>query len=515
MPTEFDRAVLTIPVHLTGKGRQELREAASTAGIRVDQFVHEPFAALYGHLRPRPDFREQLATLRDQVVIVFDWGGGTLDLTLCRFEGGAIVQIQNLGNDRVGGDRFDEKLREFVKQKHAEAHGLTSLPSESGGSRARLLAECELAKIELSARTSTTIIVNNCLRVDGPARNLEVKITRDELVSLTQDLVQDAISTAGTLLSSAQQEDAAVAFCLATGGMVRMPYVQEQLQQRFGLRRVRLAERSDQIIAQGAAWIAHDRLRLCLAKPFEVLDADDTYLPIIRAGQILPFEGQTEQVSIGLYCVDPRDGIAKLQFACPKHPSRLQRSDPRRIYTTLMLQVDPQARPLAERLDVKLEIDDNLVVNVSAESTMRQDQVEAVIHDLEFGLRLDGRGELTPDGRANGARSTHATYARQSIHARPVTDPSAIALRSNVTQHDTRTGLIPGEMIQWDVRLPIADRQHQEHVYYIPCGNCHRRLFEIQRDGCTEPRCPESVRKTSMVGPRPSSRGAGPTTAVS
>ena len=60
------------------------------AGIHVEQFVHEPLAALYGHLRPKPDFHQQLATLRDQVVLVFDWGGGTLDLTLCRFETGAL-----------------------------------------------------------------------------------------------------------------------------------------------------------------------------------------------------------------------------------------------------------------------------------------------------------------------------------------------------------------------------------------------------------------------------------------
>ena len=487
---EFDRAVLTIPVHLTGQGRQELREAAGGAGIRVDQFVHEPLAALYGHLRPLPDFRRELAALRDQEVLVFDWGGGTLDLTLCRFQRGTVVQIQNLGNDLVGGDRFDERLVNFVKERHARAHGLASWPGESAGAQARLLEECEIAKIDLSTRTAHTVFVRNYLRVDGPARDLHVVITRDDLVTLTCDLVQDGTATVDRLLTSAGQKDAAIAFCLVTGGMVRMPYIREQLQQRFGLSRVRFAEHGDRIIAQGAAWIAHDRHRLCLAKPFEILDADNTYVPIIHAGQALPVEGHTKQVPVNFYCVDPRDGVAKLQFARPKQPSRVQPPDPRQVYTTLMLRVDPRARPLVERLAVIITIDENLVVYVSAESTVRLDKVDAAIHDLEFGLRLDGSS--APMGGGDTDEGSGADSAHTQSGARPVANPAAVALRSNVTRHDMRTDVIPGEMIKWDTQSAITDRQRQEHEYYIPCCHCHRLLYEIQRDGCTDPSCPES-----------------------
>ena len=481
---EFDRAVVTIPIHLPGQGREELREAANAAGIRVDQFVHEPFAALYGHLRPQADFDRQLAALRDQVVLVFDWGGGTLDLTLCRFERGTIVQIQNLGNDLIGGDRFDERLLNFVKKKHEQAHGLTSWPGEGEGARARLLEECELAKIELSRKSAHTIFVRNCLRIAGPARDLHVTISRDELVSQTADLVHQAAATVDRLLSSADQKDTGVAFCLATGGMVRMPYVREQLQQRFGLSRVRIAEHGDRIIAQGAAWIANDQHRLCLAKPFEILDADDTYVPIIHAGQALPVEGQTTQIPIHFYCVDPRDGIAKLQFARPKQPSRVQPAHPRQIYTTLTLRVDPRAQPLVERLAVNLTIDENLIVNVSAQSTVRRDRVEAAIHDLEFGLRLDGRGKLGP---AEDTEEGHAANAPRRRRGTAVANPTAVALRSNVVRHRTRTDLVPGEMITWNTQSFLTDRQRQEHEYYLPCCACHRLIYEIQRDGCTNP----------------------------
>src|SRR5262249_15102111 len=78
-----ERAVMTIPVKLDGDGRQRLREAARKAEIGVAQFVHEPLAALYAHLRSTTDYRRRLAELDGGRILVFDWGGGTLDLTLC------------------------------------------------------------------------------------------------------------------------------------------------------------------------------------------------------------------------------------------------------------------------------------------------------------------------------------------------------------------------------------------------------------------------------------------------
>lgn len=510
---EFDRAVLTIPVQLTGRGRQDLREAAGIVGIHVDQFVHEPLAALYGHLRSRPDFQRQFATLRDQVVLVFDWGGGTLDLTLCRFESGSIVQVQNLGNDLVGGDRFDERIVSFVKEKHVQAYGLRSWPDaeQSEGSRARLFQECEFAKIDLSSRTQYTVHVRECLRIKGPASELRVVVTREDLIELTRDLVKSGIGTIDRLLTSAGQKEESVAFCLSTGGMVRVPYVQEQLQQLFGISRVQFAEHGDRIIAQGAAWIAHDRSRACLAKPFEILDADNTYVPIVHAGEALPGEGQTKKEEIHFYCVDPRDGFAKLQFARPKEPARTQPGDPRQVYDTLTVRVDPDARPLVERLVVGVEIDENLVVHVCAESTGRGSKAETEIHDLEFGLRLGSPGE-----RENGSGDERKTDGRLlRTGERRVADPGKIALRSNVTQITPRKDgrcLIPGEMIppSWNIRRPVfTQRQRDEQAYYIPCGLCGRLIYQIRRDGCKEPACPESREYSKRIKGDPSKEPEG------
>jgi molecular chaperone DnaK len=86
------------------------------------QFVHEPVAALYAYLRSQEDIGRELARLEGRSVLVFDWGGGTL--TLCRIQGGSIMQVVNLGDNEVGGDRFDERLRNLLRSKHAAAYGL-------------------------------------------------------------------------------------------------------------------------------------------------------------------------------------------------------------------------------------------------------------------------------------------------------------------------------------------------------------------------------------------------------
>jgi molecular chaperone DnaK len=81
---QVERAVMTIPVKLDGAGRRRLREAARKAGIGIVQFVHEPLATLYAYLRSTTDYRRRLAELDGCRILVFDWGGGTLDLTLAK-----------------------------------------------------------------------------------------------------------------------------------------------------------------------------------------------------------------------------------------------------------------------------------------------------------------------------------------------------------------------------------------------------------------------------------------------
>ena len=188
------KAVLTVPVDRDGSYRQALREAARMAGLDIVQFIHEPLAALYGYLAQRPDPSDELRRLENRLVLVFDWGGGTLDLNLCLIRNGNLLQVQNLGTDSVGGNRFDEYLMNWAREQHAQKFGLLPPPSISSDVDARLWKQCELAKIALSTSASVPPIqVTGFFPEGGEARDLVVPITREDLEGTTLSLVDQGI----------------------------------------------------------------------------------------------------------------------------------------------------------------------------------------------------------------------------------------------------------------------------------------------------------------------------------
>lgn len=274
----------------------------------MHRFVHEPLAALYGYLRAREDFRAQLSALQRRQVLVFDWGGGTLDLTLCQFRDGMLMQIFNAGDEEVGGDKFDLRLRNLVREKHAARFPHAEWSRIQPNAEARLIQECEDAKIKLSHRSTTRVFVENLLAVPGPEKDLEVEIGREEFEAAVQDLVLAGLRNIDKVLEQAMVQRGAVEFCLATGGMVSMPAVQEGLREIFGLSALRIAENASNIIAEGAAWIAYDDVSLQLAKPIELLHADDSYVQVVPTGTHLPEAGKVVPRTMDMYCVDPRDG---------------------------------------------------------------------------------------------------------------------------------------------------------------------------------------------------------------
>jgi actin-like ATPase involved in cell morphogenesis len=466
----FDRAVFTIPVSMDGRARAELRQAALAAGVHVHQFVHEPLAALYGYLRSLPEFEELRSRLERRLVLVFDWGGGTLDLTLCRFQSGALVQVVNVGDAEVGGDAFDLEILKLVKRKHAEAHPTVDWTKLQPTAEARLISQCEAAKIALSAKERHLLFVKDILATSGPERDLDVAITRQELESVTSHLVSKGLEAIDRVLQAARIPRTAVEFCLATGGIVAMPAIQQRLIQYFDSARVRTVKNAATVIAEGAAWIAHDGLRVQLAKPIEVLHADNVYFPILRAGTPMPPTGEEIRQPISLYCADPRDGVAKITLARSRWPGSAS-TDARIPYGCLTVEVDACAAPLRERLSLTVSIDHDCIARVTAISMLRGGTQALEIHDLEFGLGLTVSGPA-PDQTDIDSEGSAARFGAGAF--------GAVQLRSNVTQNQHAKELVPGDLAE----SAVCQRQRDEKTYYLPCSECARNAFEITRYGC-------------------------------
>lgn len=489
-----ERALVTIPVNMEGRRRAFLRDAFRMAGMGIVQFVHEPLAALYGFLRSDDDVEAAMRRFDRKLVLVFDWGGGTLDLTLCRLEDGLLVQVGNDGTDDVGGDLFDDELRNEIERRVRAKRKLDDSVEIHPEAHTRLMHECEKAKIDLSSRSNVNIFVPTFFRdLDDPA--LDFTLSREELESIVTHLVRKGVARIERLLEREGYSTASVALCLATGGMVNMPMVKARLHELFGPQRVHVSERSASLISEGAAWVAHDKSRLHLAKNLEVVLARGSYMPLLEAGVEMPAEGETRGDTFTLYCADPTDGHGKFQLVAPHRAGpKVMADDKRRPLANMIVKVDAKARPLFERLHLNIQIDDNLILHAKARSANQNGNSEVEVHDLEFALAM-------PTGNRGWLNSSQLQDAQEGGGSR---EPGDLLMRSNLAAHKDDKFLVPGEVLYqfepmyfssiWNAPPEI---QSKERLYYKPCPICDRAANHPLCKCATQPppRGPVEVRR--------------------
>ena len=466
---KMDRVVATIPVNMDGRHRALLRQAFRQAGMSVVQFVHEPLAALYGYVRSAVGGEDRIKRYNGKLLLVFDWGGGTLDLTLCRVLDGLLVQVANDGTDEVGGDHFDEALRNEVEKRSRAAQSVGDDVDVLPESRKRLLHECEKAKIRLSERHTWDVYVDPYYQSDTKS-DLQVTLSRDDLQDIVGHLVRKGVRRVETLLERARYSTASVELCLATGGMVNMPMVKNRLDELFGPGRVYVSPRSASAIAEGAAWVAHDQARLHLARNVELVLARNSYMPLLEAGTAMPTEREVRRERFDLYCVDPSDGSGKFSLVCPDRPGpHVFGNDERQTLGNMVLQVDGKALPFRERLELEISVNDDLVLTAKAWSLNQKGRAETQVLDLKFALATPGANsawiqtEPFGDEAANGALS----------------ERGALVMRSNLSRTED-IWLVPGEVVKnvdpyyFDPARRAPQVQVDEYLYYQPCAYCKR-----------------------------------------
>jgi molecular chaperone DnaK len=477
----MDRVVATIPVNMEGHRRALLRQAYRQAGMNVVQFVHEPLAALYGYLRMSEGTSDLIKRYDRKLLLVFDWGGGTLDLTLCRLLDGLLVQVANDGTEEVGGDVFDEELRNEVEKRSRAEQKLGDEVEVLPEARKRLLHECEKAKIRLSERNTWNVFVDPYYQ-DDKRSDLEVNLSRDDLHGVVGHLVRKGMARIERLLEREGFSTASVELCLATGGMVNMPMVKNRLDELFGPSRVHVSRRSASAIAEGAAWVAHDEARLHLAKNVELALARNSYMPLLSAGLEMPIERENRSARFDLYCVDPSDGHGKFSLVSPHRPGpRVLANDKRRSLCNMLLKVDAKARPFRERLTLEVSIDENLVLTATALSLNQKGSAVAEVHDLEFAL-------ATPGARNSWLESNLlGEDAELSAH-----EPGDLSMRSNIASREDER-LVPGEVLHrynpdyFRREFDPPRIQEDEYLYYVPCSYCKRSQNDPQCRCATSP----------------------------
>jgi molecular chaperone DnaK len=237
-------AVITVPAYFSDAERQATKEAGEIAGLNVLRIVNEPTAAALAYGLDKGE--------KEQTILVFDLGGGTFDVSLLEIGDGVIEVKATSGDNKLGGDDWDERVVQHLVKQFELSNGGIDLSKDKMAMQ-RLREAAEKAKIELSASQSTTVnLPYITASADGPL-HLDVTITRAEFQRMTQDLLdrtkgpfQQAVKDAGI---SVGQIDHVV----LVGGSTRMPAVSDLVRELTGGKEPNKGVNPDEVVAIGAA----------------------------------------------------------------------------------------------------------------------------------------------------------------------------------------------------------------------------------------------------------------------
>ena len=235
-----DSAVITVPAYFTDAQRQATKDAGKIAGLDVQRIINEPTAAAlaYGVDKEAP-----------QKIMVYDLGGGTFDVSILDIDGGVIEVLATAGNNRLGGDDFDQCVVEYLLAEFKKETRMDLKKDAAAMQRVREAAE--KAKIELSGVTTTNVnLPYLAVGSQGPV-HMDIALTRAKFNELTNHLVEQTMGPVQQALSDAGLKSADLGKVLMVGGSSRIPAVQEAVK-RFTGKAPFQGINPDECVAMGA-----------------------------------------------------------------------------------------------------------------------------------------------------------------------------------------------------------------------------------------------------------------------
>ena len=234
-------AVITVPAYFTDAQRQATKDAGKIAGLDVKRIINEPTAAALAY---------GLDKETDQKIMVYDLGGGTFDVSVLEIGDGVIEVLATAGNNRLGGDDFDQCITNYLVEEFKKSDGI-----DLSGDRVamqRLKEAAEKAKIELSGVTSTNINLPYITADATGPKHLDITLTRAKFDELTRDLVDATVAPMQNALRDAGLTANEIDRVILVGGSTRIPAVQEAVRKMTGKEPYRNIN-PDECVAIGAA----------------------------------------------------------------------------------------------------------------------------------------------------------------------------------------------------------------------------------------------------------------------
>jgi molecular chaperone DnaK len=235
------RAVITVPAYFNDAQRQATKDAGQIAGLEVMRIVNEPTAAALAY---------GLDKKKDETIAVYDFGGGTFDISILEVGEGVVEVKATNGDTHLGGDNLDQRIIDWIVTEFKKSEGIDL--SKDRMALQRLRESAEKAKMELSTVLETDINLPFITADQTGPKHLTMKLTRSKFVQIVEDLLQKTVGPTKQALADAGVESSSIDEVVLVGGSTRIPRVQEIVKELFG-KEPHKGVNPDEVVAIGAA----------------------------------------------------------------------------------------------------------------------------------------------------------------------------------------------------------------------------------------------------------------------
>ncbi|MDP2916129.1 MAG: molecular chaperone DnaK [Candidatus Aminicenantes bacterium] len=238
---KVEKAVITVPAYFNDSQRKATKDAGTIAGMEVVRIINEPTAAALAY---------GLDKKKDETIAVYDFGGGTFDISILEV-GEGIVEVKSTNGDtHLGGDDIDQRVQDWIVTEFKKESGIDL--SKDKMAIQRLKEAAEKAKIELSTTIETEINLPFVTADASGPKHLLMKMTRAKLEQLVEDLIQRSMAPVKQALADANMKASDIDEAILVGGQTRMPRIQQLVKDLFG-KEPHKGVNPDEVVAVGAA----------------------------------------------------------------------------------------------------------------------------------------------------------------------------------------------------------------------------------------------------------------------